>query len=336
MSGGVDSTATAGLLKQRGYEVVGVHARLGYGGRDSIDHVADARKMADKLGIELHVVDLTKEFKPIIDNFISEYKAGRTPNPCIHCNKRIKFGKLLEFADKVEARYLATGHYARISRFSSQPAIVRGLSRAKDQSYALFQIPAESLGRILLPLGEFAGKDEVRAIAQEFGLEVHNKPDSQEVCFIPNDDYVSLLKHHAPDALQAGDIVDHQGNVLGQHDGYAKYTIGQRRGLGVAAGIPMYVTKIDPANATVRIGTREQTMGSYLKAHRANWHAPVRGTLAATVQIRYNHRGAPARVTITGPDTFEVEFVEPVHAITPGQAAVVYDGDRLVGGGWIL
>ncbi len=345
MSGGVDSAVAAGLLARQGYDVTGVFMCLGAAGHVdgatsrgccTPQDAADARRAAEKLGIPLYVLDLADAFAPVIDNFVAEYLAGRTPNPCVHCNSLIKFGRLVRRADSLGVRYIATGHHARIVAVRpGGPWIARGAAGAKDQSYALFGIDRSLLGRILLPIGEMPDKAHVREIARELGLALHDKPDSQEVCFVPDDDYTQLLAARAPQALAPGQIVNHEGKVVGTHEGYARYTIGQRRGLRVAAGEPMYVTAIDPATATVTIGPRPLLMSKRLTASRANWHADVEGTFDATVQIRYNHRGAPGRVTITGDETFEVAFDQPVSAVTPGQAAVVYDGDCLLGGGWI-
>ena len=388
MSGGVDSSVAAAMLLEQGYRVTGVFMCLGTagaaGGLDggaadrgsrgccSPQDAADARRVAERLGIELYVLNMADEFGPIIEDFAREYAAGRTPNPCIHCNARIKFGRLIRHADSMGVRYVATGHYARMvsseprpegsglsverwgqtpisngeigvsphfsphSPLHFSPLIARGLARGKDQSYALFGIARENLGRILLPVGIVPDKPSLRRRALELGLAVHDKPDSQEICFVPDDDYVSLLARLAPRALTPGPVVDSSGKLLGRHEGYARFTIGQRKGLRIAGPVPMYVTKIDPATATVTLGPREEVLGTRLRAAGANWHADVSGAFDATVQIRYNHAGAPARVTVTSPDTFEVEFAQPVPAITPGQAAVVYGGDQMLGGGWIV
>jgi tRNA-specific 2-thiouridylase len=372
MSGGVDSSVAAAMLVEAGYDATGVFLCLGRAGPGpqaaggaccAPADAADARRVAAKLGIDLHVLDVADAFAPIIDEFVAEYVAGRTPNPCVRCNRLIKFGKLMDVADQVGARYVATGHHARVlpvadcqlpieegtpptgspsdngqwAMGDGQFLLARARARRKDQSYALFDIPRERLSRILLPIGEVDDKAEVRRRARELGLAVHDKPDSQEVCFVPDDDYVELLRRRAPRALRPGPIRDATGRQVGRHEGYARYTIGQRRGLGVAAGVPMYVTAIDPAEATVTIGPREAVMGARLRAARANWHATVPVEFDAMVQIRYLHSGAAARVRVTGEATFEVEFAEPVLAITPGQAVVAYDaGNRYVlGGGWI-
>jgi tRNA-specific 2-thiouridylase len=343
MSGGVDSAVAASMLIDAGYEVTGVFMCLGRAGyADTVSRgccspadAADARRVAEMLGIDLFVLDLSDAFAPLIADFAAEYAAGRTPNPCIHCNTLIKFGRLLDRADSLGADYIATGHYARIIEFQDHPAIARAAARGKDQSYALFGIPRDVLGRILLPVGRIEDKASVRQVARELGLVVHDKPDSQEICFAPDDNYVSILESLAPQALTPGDIVDVSGTVLGRHDGYGRFTIGQRRGLRIAAGVPMYVTKIDPSTATITIGPRDEVMSRHLKAGGAHWHWGPQQQFSATVQIRYNHPGAGAEVRLTGDETFEVEFHESVSAITPGQAAVIYDGDRMLGGGWI-
>ena len=345
MSGGVDSAVAAGLLLRDGYHVTGVFMCLGAAaapdgaprGCCTPQDADDARRAAQTLGISLYVLDLADAFGPIIDNFVAEYARGRTPNPCIHCNSLVKFGRLVHRADSLSVRYVATGHHARIVRGASGPCIGRGSARGKDQSYALFGIDRSVLGRILLPVGLLADKDRVRQIAAELGLALHDKPDSQDVCFVPDGDYTQLIETRAPAAMRPGEIVDQGGRVVGTHAGYARYTIGQRRGLRVAAGEPMYVTAIDPDQARVTIGPRDCLMSDHLTASDANWHADVPGQFDAMVQIRYNHRGVAGRVTVTGPETFEVHFAQPVSAITPGQGAVVYDdkNETLLGGGWI-
>jgi len=343
MSGGVDSSVAARMLLEASYQVTGVFLCLGaVGGADpasrgccSPQDAADARRVAEALGIDLFVLNLAEEFESIVGYFAAEYARGRTPNPCIHCNTRIKFGRLLRHADSLGIRYVATGHHARLIEVDGRPAVARGRAQGKDQSYVLFGIPREDLGRILLPVGQVDHKSRVRQIARELGLAVHDKPDSQEICFVPDDDYVQLLRARAPQALTPGPIVNSAGAVLGRHDGYARYTIGQRRGLRVAAGVPMYVTGIDPSTATVTIGPREEAESSRLSASEANWHCDVPPEFDALVQIRYNHAGAPGRVKLTEGRSFQVRFHQPVAAVTPGQAAVVYDGQRLLGGGWI-
>ncbi len=342
MSGGVDSSVAAALLKESGCEVTGVFMCLGSEGAGddsrgccSPADAADARRVAQTLGIDMFVLNLQKEFAPIIDYFVAEYAAGRTPNPCIHCNTVLKFGRLIEYADSLGIDKVVTGHHARIMDCDGQAAICRAIDVKKDQSYALFGIAKSNLSRIVLPIGEIADKRRVRQIARQMGLNVHDKPDSQEICFVADDDYVAFLAAKAPHALRGGEIVDSAGKVLGEHDGYARFTIGQRRGLRIAAGEPRYVTHIDPVTARVTIGPREEIMTRSCAAAGAKWHCSVEDEFDAIVQIRYNHAGAPGRVKLTSPSSFTVEFAQDVSAVTPGQAAVIYDGDRLLGGGWI-
>jgi tRNA-uridine 2-sulfurtransferase len=298
---------------------------------------ADARRVGAALGIPFISVPAGEAMRPIVLDFLREYERGRTPNPCVHCNTLVKFGMLLDVADGAGIRFLATGHYARIARHAGRPAIARALAPGKDQSYVLFGLPTERLSRMLLPLGEFESKSAVRREAKRLGLPVHDKPDSQEVCFVPDHDHAAFLRLRAPCAMRGGPIIDSRGAVLGRHEGYGAFTIGQRRGLRVAGGRPLYVTRIDPASATVTLGPREELLAAGLRAREANWHiqAGPGDEFAATVQIRYNHAGAAGRVRITGPGTFEARFDAPVSAVTPGQAAVLYDGTRLIGGGWI-
>jgi len=343
MSGGVDSAVAASLLQQEGYEVLGVFLCLrtateqtrSSGPPRSQSDSDDARRVALALGIHLTSLPVREALDPIIENFVSEYARGRTPNPCIHCNTRIKFGLLFDLADSMGAKYVGTGHHARISRCGGDPAILRSRDSRKDQSYALFAIPRERLGRVLLPIGQLGSKEDVRQIARRLRLPVSEKPESQDICFAPGDGYVSMLQDRAPRALRTGKIVTSDGRVLGTHDGYARFTIGQRRGLGVADARPLYVTQIDPSTATITAGPREELMGNQLTALRANWQCEVPDEFPASVQIRYNQTPVGGTVRTCGPERFEIEFDRPVPAITPGQAAVVYQGDRLLGGGWI-
>ena len=345
MSGGVDSSVAAGLLLEEGYDVTGVFLCLNRPPETSAASRAccsprdadDARRVGDVLGIRMITHSVSDAFEPIIEDFAAEYARGRTPNPCIHCNTKIKFGRLFELADALGSgyKYIATGHHARIAYRDAQPAILRGRDIAKDQSYALFGIDRSRLSRVLLPIGELDAKQRVRDIARRMNLPTHDKPDSQEVCFVPNDDYVGLLRTRAPEALRGGNIVASDGRLLGTHDGYGRFTIGQRRGLGIAVGEPFYVTRIDPATATITLGPREEVMSSHLTGSGANWHCEILAEFEASVQIRYNHRGAKGVVRVLDETSFEVTFAQPVSAITPGQAAVIYRDDRLLGGGWI-
>jgi len=343
MSGGVDSSVTAGLLRDAGFEVTGVFMCLGTAGDPDSDSrgccspqdAADARAVAHKLGIELYVLNLAEAFEPIIEYFVDEYRHGHTPNPCVPCNAQIKFGRLIHHGDSLGIRWVATGHYARIVPADGRLAIWRKSPRHKDQSYVLFGIARELLGRILFPLGDMPSKVEVRSRARAMGLPVHDKPDSQEICFVSDNDYVTYLRRRCPEVLQPGPIVDSGGKILGRHRGIAAFTIGQRKGLGIASKAPLFVTHLDAATATITVGPRSEILHRHLQATQANWHCDLPAEFEATVQVRYNHAGSLARVQVTGPGTFSVSFNEPVLAVTPGQAAVCYDGDRLLGGGWI-
>ena len=343
VSGGVDSAVAAALLLKEGFDVTAVFLCLQMerafesNSRSCCtpQDAADARRIAAKLGVKFISLSATKDFETIIKNFTDDYEKGRTPNPCVRCNEKIKFGKLFELADSLGAQYIATGHYARIINYKGQCAIAPALAPGKDQSYVLFSIPREKLDRIIFPVGKLKNKQAVRDIAKELGLEVHDKPDSQDICFVPDGDYTKLLEAHNSQALRAGNFIDTSGKIIGRHDGYGRFTIGQRRGTGIAAGHPVYVTGINPQTADVTIGEKNDLLASGLTADGANWQVNVPTEFGATVKIRYNHRGAAAKVIITGKDTFEVCFDKPLEAITPGQAAVVYSGDCLLGGGWI-
>jgi tRNA-specific 2-thiouridylase len=343
MSGGVDSAVTAALLRERGYDVTGAFVCLGRAaGTDpgssgccSPQDAADARRVAALLGIDLFVLDAAADFERVIDAFAAEYAAGRTPNPCIGCNRDIKFGRLLRRARQLGFDAVATGHYARVVERAGAPALARARAAAKDQSYVLFELPRAALPRLLLPLGEVEAKAEVRAVARRLGLPVHDKPDSQEICFVGEGGHAEVLAARAPAALRPGPIVDGQGHLLGRHHGYARFTVGQRRGLGVAAGERRYVTAVDPVSATVTIGPREATAAAGLTAAAASWQVELPAEVEAQVQIRSGHRGAAARLRGAGGGRFEVEFDLPVQAVAPGQAAVAYEGEVLLGGGWI-
>jgi tRNA-specific 2-thiouridylase len=355
MSGGVDSSVAAALLLRQGYEVIGVFMRLGSpdgvepASEDSHGHkqgccsvldAADARRVANVLGIPFYVLNFQDEFARVIDYFVDEYNQGRTPNPCVRCNDWLKFGRLAKYADAVEADFVASGHYARIGidPATSKTALLRGRDIRKDQSYVLFGMTASSMQRTLLPIGEFE-KHDVRAMAQEMNLPVYNKPDSQEICFVPDQDYASLVKRRSPQTMKQGELVLSDGSVIGQHEGHQHFTIGQRKGVGVAFGHPIYVVNIDPQSNRVTLGEKENLLRRKLIARNTNWlsdrvigsSAPLR----CAAKIRYNHDAQPAQVHISGPGEMTVEFDEPQSAITPGQAVVVYDGDVLLGGGWI-
>ncbi len=421
MSGGVDSSVAACLLKEQGYQCVGVFMRAGVVGelssllgdqgsktarqlakqaatdppaRDSpafgagarvlsaapglrhrccsTDDALDARAVAGRLGIPFYVLNFRREFEELIEYFANEYLHGRTPNPCIRCNSRLKFGKLLRYADLLDAEYVATGHYARIVEClplsgeqwgvcpAGRPALVvdvpaarpitclaRGANPAKDQSYALFEIRRADLPRCLFPLGEIPDKLTVRQVAAKLGLRVHDKAESQEICFVPGRDYVRLIRQWRPEAGGPGPIRDRQGRLLGTHRGLVGYTIGQRRGLGIALGKPVYVTRLDVASNTVTVGPREELLGSELAAERVNWLVdapPPEGWHKVAIKIRYTHTPAAGAIRVlpgepgNGEDQgsrVQVRFDLPQVAITPGQAAVFYHGQIVLGGGWI-
>jgi tRNA-specific 2-thiouridylase len=343
VSGGVDSAVAAALLLKEGYDVTAVFLCLQMERDIECSHrscctpqdAADARRVVAKLGVKFISLSATKDFETVIKSFIDDYENGRTPNPCVKCNEKIKFGKLFELADSLGVQYVATGHYARIINYKDQYAIASAAAAGKDQSYVLFSLPREKLDRIIFPAGQLKSKQAVRDIAKEIGLEVHDKPDSQDICFVPNGDYAKLLELYHSSALQAGNFIDTSGKIIGTHDGYGRFTIGQRRGTGIAAGHPVYVTDINPQTAEVTIGEKKELLAIGLTADDANWQVDIPAEFEAMVKIRYNHRGAAGKVIITGKDTFEVCFDKPIEAVTPGQAAVVYSGECLLGGGWI-
>ena len=348
MSGGVDSSVAACLLHEQGYDIMGLFMRVGAaepptndgGGRShqgccSASDASDARFVAGMLGIPFFALNFERDFDALIDYFVDEYARARTPNPCVVCNQRFKFGKILDYADAVAARYVATGHYARIDRRNGHPVLGRGADPQKDQTYVLFGLDRDRLDRILFPLGHLT-KDEVRHHARRFGLPNADKPDSVEICFVPDRNYARLVEQRRPDAFRQGNVLDRGGNTVATHRGLPRYTIGQRRGLGIAAGQPVYVTRLDAAANTVTIGPREDLLQSELLAENVNLLVgPCDDTFRADVKIRYLHRPAPATVTLGLDRTARVTFDEPQAAITPGQAAVFYDRDVVIGGGWI-
>jgi tRNA-specific 2-thiouridylase len=335
LSGGVDSSAASALLCRDGFDCEGVFMIT----NDNALHAqTDAEAVAGKLGIKLHVLDLREDFEQILDYFCDEYKKGRTPNPCVFCNRLIKFGKLWDFAQRQGAEFLATGHYARICRHERSVGLYEAANAAKDQSYVLTMIDKDVLPNILLPMGDYS-KEQTRQMAAEFGLGTEHQEESQEICFIPEDDYVAVLEQRCPELVRKGNIVDSAGKILGEHDGVHRYTIGQRRGLRVAMGIPYYVTGIDAETNTVTLGPKEEVMSKKFRAKEINWlmDEPA-SSFRAKVKIRYNDTGASATV-FPQENAVTVEFDEPVSAITPGQLAAFYireDGrNRLIGGGWI-
>ncbi|MHC4948530.1 MAG: tRNA 2-thiouridine(34) synthase MnmA, partial [Planctomycetota bacterium] len=299
---------------------------------------ADARLVAAELGIPLYVCNFKRDFGRVIDHFVGEYNAGRTPNPCVRCNDWLKFGRLHAYARQIDAAYVASGHYARIDAGpDGTPRLRRGVDRGKDQSYVLFGAPRARLAEMRLPVGEHA-KPEVRRMAEAFGLPVFDKPDSQEICFVPDDDYAALVRRRTPDRVRPGAIVDADGAVLGEHDGHQHFTVGQRRGIGVALGYPLYVVDKDAETNTITVGPRDDLRAGGCTAVETNWllaPPPADEWTGCAAKIRYNADPVPARVRRTGDDALEVEFETPQFAVAPGQAVVCYDGDVVMGGGWI-
>jgi len=374
MSGGVDSSVAAHLLLEAGHEVVGVFMRHGEASAQACkvenatgltlpivvagdasgtraDHkqgccsasdAADARRVAAKLNIPFYSLDLQSDFRRIVDYFVDEYISGRTPNPCVKCNHWIKFGRLFDFAAGVDAQYVATGHYARMIHdpVSGQSQLHRGLDGNKDQSYALFGIGAQRLSRMLLPVGDY-DKPTIRQIATSLGLSVAGKKDSQEICFVTQGHHSDFVKaKRGPGAEStAGEFITCDGQVVGHHDGYEAFTIGQRKGLGIALGQPHFVIHIDPQTRRVTLGSKESLMRWGLVAHEVNWLSPppvgTGGSFSCHVQIRYNSDAEAATVTVEENGQFSVRFAEPQAGVAPGQAAVIYEGTRVIGGGWI-
>ena len=354
MSGGVDSSVTAVLLSEQGYEVVGITMKTwdytssgGRGGKEvgccSLESMNDARAVALKHDFTHFIVDIREEFGDwVIERFTEEYLAGRTPNPCVLCNTHIKWAALLRRADDLGCDYIATGHYARVRHDDAldRYVLARGLDLNKDQSYALWGLPQEHLARSIFPLGEYT-KPQIRQMAADYDLtRVADKPDSYEICFIPDNDYRRFLKDRVEGLeaeVEGGRFVLEDGTVVGEHAGYPFYTIGQRHGLGLALGQPVYVTAIDPQTNTVTVGPREALLKQTLTARQINLikYADLRRERPATGKIRYKDAGGPCLVQQTGGDVLEVAFAEARRAITPGQSVVLYEGDDVLAGGWI-
>jgi tRNA-specific 2-thiouridylase len=410
MSGGVDSSVAAWLLREQGHDVVGLFMRHGQdqppcGAAVSAAHAGgtpapqgscckqgcctaadadDARRVADVLGIPFYAVNFQQEFTRVVDYFVREYTAGRTPNPCIVCNTWLKFGRLFDYADSIGAEYVATGHYARsVALEGGEVALCRGRDESKDQSYVLFGIDRRLLPRLMFPVGEYR-KEEIREIAQRLGLRVAAKRDSQEICFVPDQDHARFIRERRDALDTSGEIVTTDGTVVGRHDGFEQFTIGQRKGLRLAFGQPRYVVRIDAASRRVVIGTQEELARSELCAAEANWlmnraeggerraeeevrsahwaasskseirnpksemsdppsalrpppfaSRPPPSPFRCEVKIRYRSRAAAATVEPLAGGRFRVRFDQPCYGVAPGQAAVCYDGDRVLGGGWI-
>ncbi len=348
LSGGVDSSMAAALLLEQGYDVIGVtlklydYAELDFdppdGGCCTIELIDDARVVCASLGIPHYVIDLQKSFeKNVIDDFVESYALGRTPNPCINCNRFIKWGEMLHMADKLGCDFVATGHYARVERTESgEVRLLKSRDPAKDQSYALWGITPEALSRTLLPVGEYS-KPEIRRMARERGLRNSDRPDSQEICFVPAGDYAAVVRQRrgGDPSLQTGPILDTSGNKVGEHRGYAYFTIGQRKGFGLSASSPLYVTRINPADRSITVGTKEHLFSRRFSVVDLNLLVDA-GGLPEKIEakIRYRHEGSPACLRLHDGGAV-VTFENPERAITPGQSAVFYSGDRVLGGGVI-
>ena len=349
MSGGVDSSVAAYLLKEQGYDVIGVTMQIWQdeeetvqeenGGCCGLSAVEDARRVAAALDIPYYVMNFKKEFqKYVIDYFMDEYLNGRTPNPCIACNRYVKWEALLTRSMEIGADYIATGHYARIDVLpNGRYAIKHSATRMKDQTYALYNLTQDQLKRTLMPVGEYS-KEEIRAIAEKTHLKVASKPDSQDICFVPDGDYAEFIRRESKKEVPEGNFVSTDGKILGRHKGITHYTVGQRKGLGLSLGHPAFVLEIRPETNEVVIGTNEESMTRFVKANRLNFMAveDIEGEMRAFGKIRYNHKGAPCTVKRTGEDEILCTFDEPVRAVTPGQALVLYDGDYVLGGGTII
>jgi tRNA-specific 2-thiouridylase len=342
MSGGVDSSVTAYLLKKQGYQVIGITMKLtcedeNYKTKATIE---DAIKVAKKLEIEHHVVDFTKTFQEnVIDYFIDEYKIGRTPNPCVECNKYVKFGALLDKAHELGAYYVATGHYAKVYYYEDYKRYVleKADTDGKDQTYTLYHLKQNQLQHILMPLGVYENKKAIREIAKKIGLIVAEKGESQEICFIEDDDYNKFLKENADYKIIPGDFVDIKGRVVGRHKGIINYTIGQRKGLGLALGKPVYVVEIKPKENIVVVGENKDVFGQELIATHNNFITMdhLETPIDADVKVRYNGTAQKAKLIPLNENTLKVVFYEPVRGITPGQSVVFYNDNLLIGGGII-
>ena len=351
MSGGVDSSVAAWLLKEQGWDVIGVTMQIWQeeepslqeenGGCCGLSAVEDARRVAAALGIPHYVMNFRREFKEqVIDYFIDEYRRGRTPNPCIACNRYVKWESLLKRSLDIGADYIATGHYARVEPLpGGRLAIRNSVTAQKDQTYALYNLTQEQLSHTLMPVGAYR-KEEIREMAQQLGLFVAAKPDSQEICFVPDKDYAGFIDRTVGEKMPEGNFVNAKGEILGRHKGITHYTIGQRKGLNLSMGHPVFVTKICPETNEVVIGDNEEIFQREVRANRLNFMAAklskIGDSMRAAAKIRYNHAGAPCTVTLTGEDEILCTFDEPVRAVTPGQALVFYDGEYVGGGGTIL
>ncbi len=349
MSGGVDSSTAAALLKEEGYEVIGAFMDLWDCSMKgpvpsssccSAVNRADAKRVASILGIPLHILDMEEVFrKEIIDPFVDQYLAGLTPNPCIRCNERLKFHHLMEKARSIGAGFVATGHYARITYTGNEggPLLLKGIDPNKDQTYFLFLLTRNHMTKVFFPLGSYR-KEQVREMARKLGLPVAGKEESQEICFVPEGDYRTFIEYYLPpSARRGGEIVDEEGKVLGHHGGIHAFTVGQRRGIGIPSSHPFYVIEIHPLAKRVVVGPAQSLYRSRLIARDLNWIAiaPPHRPIEVMARVRYRHQEAEAALSPLPDDRVMVSFRSPQRAITPGQAVVFYKGERVLGGGWI-
>lgn len=342
MSGGVDSSVAAYLLKEQGYHVIGITMQIWQeeeNGCCGLSAIEDARRVAYDLEIPHYVMNFRNEFKEnVVAYFIDEYLHGRTPNPCIACNRYVKWESLLMRSREIGADYIATGHYARIDRLpNGRYSLKCSKTLAKDQTYALYNLTQEQLKHTLMPVGEYT-KEEIRGIAERINLQVANKPDSQDICFVPDGDYAGFIEETLDTELPTGNFVTIDGKVLGPHKGITHYTVGQRKGLGLALGYPAFVIEIRPDTNEVVIGTNEDSMSNYVRANQLNFMSieDLEGEMRVWAKIRYNHKGAWCTIQKTGDREVLCTFEEKQRAITPGQAVVFYDGDYVLGGGTII
>ena len=349
MSGGVDSSVAAWLLKQQGYEVIGVTMQIWQdeeeavmeenGGCCGLSAVDDARRVAAQLDIPYYVMNFKDVFREkVMDYFTAEYVSGRTPNPCIACNRYVKWEALLKRSLDIGADYIATGHYARIEQLpNGRMAVRQSVTAAKDQTYALYNLTQGQLKHTLMPVGDYT-KDQIRAMAEETGLRVAHKPDSQEICFVPDNDYAGFIERSTGCPCQPGNFVDREGHILGTHRGIIHYTIGQRKGLGLAMGKPMYVKSTDAETNTVVLGTNDELFSSRVYGEKLNWIAGElpKEPLSVVARVRYHGKDQPATLHFQGDGRILAEFSVPQRAVTPGQAIVFYQGEKMLGGAEIV
>ena len=349
MSGGVDSSVAAWLLKEQGYDVIGVTMQIWqdetnveqeeHGGCCGLSAVDDARRVAERLEIPYYVMNFKKEFKEnVMDYFVQEYLDGHTPNPCIACNRYVKWESLLQRSLEIGADYIATGHYARVRKLpNGRYAICKSATAAKDQTYALYNLTQHQLAHTLMPVGEYT-KDKIREMAEEIGLPVAHKPDSMEICFVPDQDYARFIEENSGKKIPEGNFVTTDGKIVGRHRGITHYTVGQRKGLNLSMGKPVFVLEIRPETNEVVIGDGTEVYADRLICSDLNFMSvpDFPDDFPVVAKIRYNHRGTKAHVRRIGADRAEVIFEEPVRAVTPGQAVVFYDGEYVAGGGTII